>query len=294
MDINWYPGHMAKARRLMQESLKAVDLIIEIVDARIPHSSRNPDFDDLFANKERVMVLNKADLADKAITKLWLDHYHQAGLQTLALDSAHPKDKKLVEGMIARAAQEKVTRMANRGAKKVVRAMVTGIPNVGKSTFINMFAGTAAAKASNRPGVTRGKQIIRITPWLELMDTPGVLWPKLDDPDGALHLALTGAIKDDIMNVYGLARELVAIVGQRYPDALPQRYKLEELGETPDHTIQAICKKRGFLLRGGELDEERAARTLLEEYRNAKLGAMTLETPDEIKKRSGDAESFEL
>ncbi|MDD4797259.1 MAG: ribosome biogenesis GTPase YlqF [Eubacteriales bacterium] len=288
MEIQWYPGHMAKARRIMQESLKAVDLIIEIVDARIAYSSRNPDFNDLFAGKARVMVLNKADLADRTATRQWLEHFKGQGLSAVAFDSAHPKEKQQVSAIIERSAKEKVDRMAKRGARKVVRAMVAGIPNVGKSTFINAFAGSAAARTGNRPGVTRGKQIIRITPFLELLDTPGVLWPKLDDAQGALHLALTGAVKDEIMDTYRLSRELIAILAQRYPRALPERYKLAGLGETPDHTLMDIAGKRGFLLKGGDVDIERAAVTVLDEFRSAKLGQITLEVPGDIEERQDD------
>lgn len=288
MEIQWYPGHMAKARRIMQESLKAVDLVIEIIDARLPYSSRNPDFDDLFSGKARVMVLNKADLADRAVTRQWLEYFRAQGMEAVAFDSAHPKEKQGVSAIIERSAREKVQRMAQRGARKVVRAMVAGIPNVGKSTFINAFAGSAAARVGNRPGVTRGKQIIRITPFLELLDTPGVLWPKLDDAQGALHLALTGAIKSEIMDTYRLARELIDILGKKYPNALLERYKLEKLGETPDHTLQAIGRKRGFLIKGGEVDEERAAATVLDEFRGAKLGQITLEVPGDIEERQDD------
>lgn len=296
MDIQWYPGHMAKARRIMGESLKAVDLVVEIVDARIPHSSRNPDFDDMFAGRVKVIILNKADMADPAATREWAAHYRERGFTAIAFDSAHPgRDKAQVMGIIEQAAREKVARMEKRGAKKVVRAMVAGIPNAGKSTFINAIAGQAAARAGNRPGVTRGKQNIRITPFLELLDTPGVLWPKLDDTQGALNLALTGAIRDEIMDTYRLARELITALSTRYPQAITARYKLDALGETPDHTLEAICRKRGFLVKGGELDWDRGANTLLDEFRGAVLGRITLESPEDIGNRAGqNYTDFEL
>ena len=290
MDINWYPGHMAKARRLMEANLKAVDFIIEVVDARIPGASRNPDFDDIFAQKARVMVLNKADLADPVATKAWAQWYKGQGIDAVEFVATAGRGKETLIKMMEAAAADKVQRMANRGARKTVRAMVAGIPNVGKSALINAMAGSASAKTGNKPGVTRGKQLIRITPWMELMDTPGVLWPKLDDADGALNLALTGAIKEEIMDAYKLSLELIDRLAVKYPGALIERYRLPELGKTAAETLVMICEKRGFLISGGEPDEDRGAQMLLNELRSGKLGRITLEEPGVY----GDQRPFEL
>lgn len=281
MDINWYPGHMLKARRLMESSLKAVDFVIEVVDARIPMASRNPDFDDLFGTKARVLVLNKADMADPVMTKRWLRWHEEHGLPAVEFVATQRKGRDGLIKMMERAAEEKVRRMAERGAKKTVRALVAGIPNVGKSSLINAMAGAASAKTGDRPGVTRGKQLIRITPWMELMDTPGVLWPKLDDPKGALNLAFTGAVKEEVLDSYRLALELIGALAVQYPGAIAERYKLDGGALPPDETLVAIARKRGCLLHGGEPDEDRAARLILDEMKAGKLGRLTLEKPDE-------------
>jgi ribosome biogenesis GTPase A len=290
MDINWYPGHMRKARRLMESSLKAVDFVIEVVDARIPRASRNPDFDDLFKTKARVIVLNKADMADPARTREWLDWFRERGVAAVEFVAIGHRGKEELLKRMQQAAQEKVQRMAERGARKTVRALVAGIPNVGKSTLINALAGAASARTGDRPGVTRGKQLIRITPWMELMDTPGVLWPKLDDPLGALNLAFTGAVKEQVMDSYRLALELIDALAVQYPEALPARYKLEGLPELAAEAIRSIARKRGCLLPGNEPDEERAAKLVLDEMKAGKLGKFTLERPGE----TDDQQPFEL
>lgn len=280
LNIHWFPGHMAKARREMEANLKAVDFIIEVVDARIPGSSRNPDFDDLFARKARVIVLNKADLADPAATRRWAEHYAQAGVEAVEFVATAGRGREALIRRMEAAAADKVERMAARGARKTVRAMVAGIPNVGKSALINALAGSASAKTGNRPGVTRGKQLIRITPWMELMDTPGVLWPKLDDAAGARNLALTGAIRDEILSPYELALELIALLRVQYPQALAARYGIEDAdGGTPVEQMLAVCRRRGYLLSGGVPDEQRAAQMLVSELRAGKLGRLTLEEP---------------
>ena len=287
MNIHWYPGHMAKARREMEANLKAVDFVIEVVDARIPGSSRNPDFDDLFARKARVIVLNKADLADPAATKRWAAHYAQRGVEAVEFVATAGRGREALVKRMEAAAADKVARMAERGAKKTVRAMVAGIPNVGKSALINALSGSASAKTGNRPGVTRGKQLIRITPWMELMDTPGVLWPKLDNAAGALRLALTGAIRDEIMSAYALSLELIGLLRVQYPGALNARYGIEERAEdSAAAVLLAVCRRRGFLLGGAEPDEERAAQMLLGELRGGKLGRITLEEPKEDETRT--------
>jgi len=291
MDINWYPGHMAKALRLMQESLRAVDFVIEVADARIPSSSRNPDFDSLFKTKARVIVLNKADLADPARTKQWLEWYTKSGnAAAVEFVATQRRGREELLERMREAAREKVERMAARGAKKTVRALVAGIPNTGKSALINALAGAASARTGDKPGVTRGRQLIRITPWMELMDTPGVLWPKLDDPKGALNLAFTGAVKEEAMQPYALALELIKTLDVLYPDALRTRYKLDGAGLSPAETLLEICKKRGCLKGGGEPDEERAARMVLDEMKAGKLGRLTLEEPGERE----DREPFKL
>lgn len=280
MDINWYPGHMAKAMRAMRESLKAADIVIEVADARIPRSSRNPDFDALFSSKARIIVLNKSDLADPERTREWLAWHGEKGRAAVEFVATERRGREALLESMREAANEKVARMAERGAKKTVRALVAGIPNTGKSALINALAGSASARTGNKPGVTRGGQLIRITPWMELMDTPGVLWPKLDDPDAALRLAFTGAVKEEVLEPYRLALELIAVLRVLYPGAVEARYKLDRAGGSAAETLLAICRKRGFLLRGGEPDEERAARVLLDEMRSGKLGRITLEAPD--------------
>jgi ribosome biogenesis GTPase A len=290
MDINWYPGHMAKARRMMEDNLKAVDFVIEVVDARIPWSSRNPDFDDLFKTKARVIVLNKADLADPARTRQWLKWYAGQGTAAVEFVATKLQGREALLKMMKEASEEKVRRMAERGAKKTVRALVAGIPNTGKSALINAMAGSSSARTGDRPGVTRGRQLIRITPWMELMDTPGVLWPKLDDAEGALNLAFTGAIKEEIMDPYRLSLELIDALAVQYPEAIRGRYKLTETQETAAGTLVAIALKRGCLISGGEPDEERAARLVLDEMKSGKLGRLTMEMPHENNNR----QPFEL
>jgi len=281
MDINWYPGHMAKALRKMQESLKAVDFVIEVADARIPRASRNPDFDALFRTKARVIVLNKADLADPKHTREWMDWYKKRGETSVEFVATQLRGREELLSQMQEAAREKVERMAARGARKTVRALVAGIPNTGKSALINALAGSASARTGDKPGVTRGGQLIRITPWMELMDTPGVLWPKLGDPEGALHLAFTGAVKEEILEPYALATELIKALAVLYPDAVKARYKLDEAAGSPAETIVQIARKRGCLMAGGEPDEERATRMVLDEMKAGKLGRMTLEKPDD-------------
>jgi ribosome biogenesis GTPase A len=272
---------MAKAMRKMQESLKAVDFVIEVADARIPCSSRNPDFDALFNAKARVIVLNKADLADPARTREWMDWYGKRGEASVEFVATGRKGREELLESMRGAAREKVERMAARGARKTVRALVAGIPNTGKSALINALAGSAPARTGDRPGVTRGGQLIRITPWMELMDTPGVLWPKLGDPQGALHLAFTGAVKEETLEPYALALELIRALAVLYPGAVEARYRLEGTNADAAVTLLNICRKRGCLRAGGEPDEERAARIVLDEMKAGKLGRITLEKPDE-------------
>ena len=255
MQFQWYPGHMTKAKRQMQEDIKLIDLIIELVDARIPISSRNPDIDELGKNKARLILMNKADLADERATKAW--------------------------SQILEACREKIERDQKRGIKnRPVRAMVVGIPNVGKSTFINTYAGRACAKTGNKPGVTKGKQWIRLNKSVELLDTPGILWPKFEDQRVGLSLALIGSIKDEIINTEELSLELIKILLKKYPGVLSQRYHVEEV-EDALKVLTFIGENRNCRSRGNELDYGKAAKLLMDEFRGGKLGRITLEEPEE-------------
>ncbi|MBE6984288.1 MAG: ribosome biogenesis GTPase YlqF [Ruminococcaceae bacterium] len=284
MNIQWYPGHMTKTRRKMEEDLKLVDAVCEIVDARIPMSSRNPDIAAICGNKPRMVILNRVDLADPEATDRWSEHLKTQGFAVLKTDC---KSRKGIDRFIPTVRQllaEKLKRYAERGfVNKPLKLMVVGIPNVGKSTFINQIAGRKGAKAENRPGVTRGKQWVTVDRGLLLLDTPGILWPKFDDEEVGRRLAYTGAVKDDVIDVETLACHLMQMLHRRYPEALKQRYKIDMPEGTMGYDLlQEGAKKRGFLLARGELDTERMARILLEEYRNCKIGRFTLETPEEM------------
>ncbi len=279
MNYQWYPGHMTKAMRMMQENIKLVDLVIELVDARIPLSSRNPDIDKLRGNKAGIVLLNKADLADEAANALWLEAFKEKGLYAAEVNSRSGAGVKAIRGVVAQACQEKKERDRKRGIlNRPVRAMVAGIPNVGKSTFINAYAGRACAKTGNKPGVTKGKQWIRLDKDLELLDTPGVLWPKFEDQRVGLYLALIGSINDEILQMEELAAELTAFLKKEYPGALSARYHTDEAGEGFD-ILADIALRRGCLLKGGRPDIRKAAYMLMEEFRNGKLGRFTLERP---------------
>lgn len=279
---------MTKARRMMVDALKQIDVVVELLDARAPVASRNPDFDELFAQKERIVVLNKSDLADDAQSKRWAEYMRGQGRQCLPFVSTRSGEKGRALKAIENAAKPIVERMAQKGVKKTVRIMVTGIPNVGKSTFINTLSGMGNTTTGNRPGVTRGKQWVRLSPYLELLDTPGMLWPKLEDRQEALHLAYIGAIRDAILDTEELSISLLATLRRRWPDALFARYKKID-SETPEESLlEEVCRSRGFLLGGGQLDTERAATTVLEEFRSGKIGRFTLDEcpapPREAKK----------
>ncbi|MEA4869607.1 MAG: ribosome biogenesis GTPase YlqF [Christensenella sp.] len=278
--INWYPGHMAKTRRMLQENLRMIDVVVEILDARAPLASRNPDFDDLFAGKARVVLLNKSDLADPNATKRWISHFARRGIEAAGVSATGGAAKKTAVSLIEKAAKPRVDAMKLKGVNKTVRCMIVGIPNVGKSTLINRIAGQNRAEVGDKPGVTRGKQWVKITPYLELMDTPGMLWPKLADQELAKHLAFLGSIRDEIMDSEELAADLLALLQQMTPAKLSERYgKLT--AETPkEDLLSAVCRSRGFLLRGGELDTERAAYVALDEFRAGKISRVTLEQPE--------------
>ncbi len=282
MDFQWYPGHMAKAKRQMQEDLKLIDLIVELVDARIPNASRNPDIDSLANNKSRLILLNKADLADPAANRLWTDYYKGLGYETVCLDSRKKNAMKQVLASVMESCRAKLERDKKRGIKnRPIRAMVVGIPNVGKSTFINTFAGRAVAKTGNRPGVTKGKQWIRLNKNVELLDTPGILWPKFEDRTVGLHLAMIGSMNDQILSVTDLALELITALNELYPDAITGYYPISAC-ETPVATLEEIAKCRNCIKKGAETDYEKAAALLLDDFRSGKLGQISLETPDKL------------
>ena len=280
MQFQWYPGHMTKAKRQMQEDIKLVDLVIELVDARIPVSSRNPDIDTLGKGKARLILLNKSDLADERKNEGWTEFFKKKGYYVVRMDARNKGSMKQVSAIIAEACKEKTERDLRRGIKnRPVRAMVVGIPNVGKSTFINTFAGKACAKTGNKPGVTKGKQWIRLNKNVELLDTPGILWPKFEDQSVGLRLALIGSIKDDILNIDELSLELIQILREEYPGVLKERYGMEEEG-TPAKMLEKIALNRGCIKKGNEVDYAKAAALVLDEFRTGKLGKISLEKPE--------------
>lgn len=283
MLIQWYPGHMAKARRQLTESLKLIDVVVEIVDARAPRATRNPDFDGLFKEKKRVVLLNKSDLASPALTKAWITEYKKNGIESIEFVATNSAKKKAALELMENAAKEKVEKSLAKGVKKTVRAMIVGIPNVGKSTFINRIAGTNRAQVGDKPGVTKVQQWVKITPYLELMDTPGLLWPKLEDPQLARHVAYIGSIKDDIMDTEELAASLLFDLMRICPEELVARYKKLEKDMAPEELLEGVCKSRGFVLGGGVLDTERAAHIVLDEFRAGKIARVTLDDPREEK-----------
>mgnify|MGYP003369202460 FL=1 len=284
MQFQWYPGHMTKAKRQMQEDIKLIDLVIELVDARIPLGSRNPDIDELGKNKARLILMNKADLADDAVSREWAAFFKEKGCHVVMLDARSKAAMKQVTAVVLEACKEKIERDRKRGIKnRPVRAMVVGIPNVGKSTFINSYAGRACAKTGNKPGVTKGKQWIRLNKNVELLDTPGILWPKFEDQTVGLHLALIGAIKDEILNIDELSLALIGELTRYYPGVLASRYgtaeqPLDEEAEPVD-ILRQIAGNRKCISRGNELDYSKAAALLLEEFRSGRLGKITIERP---------------
>lgn len=283
MNIQWYPGHMTKAKRQMQEDLKLIDLIIELVDARVPLSSRNPDIDQLGQNKSRLILLNKADLADERQNEAWKECFQSKGFYVVKVDSRNGAGMKTIQNVIQEACKEKIERDRRRGIKnRPIRAMVAGIPNVGKSTFINTFAGKACAKTGNKPGVTKGKQWIRLNKNVELLDTPGILWPKFEDQLVGIRLACVGSIKDDILNIEELALWLLEKLKKDYPGFLEKRYGISEEG-TPLETLEAIAKARGCLKRGEELDYVKASGLIFDDFRGGKIGRITLEWAEQVK-----------
>ena len=277
MEFQWYPGHMTKAKRQMQEDIKLIDLVIELVDARIPLSSRNPDIDELGKNKARLIIMNKSDLSDENQNKEWAAYFKKMGYYVVGLDARTKTGMKTVTNVVMEACKEKIERDRRRGIlNRPVRAMVVGIPNVGKSTFINALAGKACAKTGNKPGVTKGKQWIRLNKNVELLDTPGILWPKFEDQQVGLRLAFIGSIKDEIMNLEELAAELISFMQDAYPGVLAEKYTINEK-QNSYSVLEAIAESRHCLVRGNELDTAKAAGMLLDDFRNGRLGRITLE-----------------
>ena len=281
MNYQWYPGHMTKARRMMEENIKLIDLVIEVVDARIPMSSRNPDIDNLAKNKASLILLNKSDLSDERLNQQWIDYFAQKGVLCLKLNSRSGAGIKQMNSAIERACHEKIERDKKKGImNRPVRAMVVGIPNVGKSTFINAYAGRACAKTGNKPGVTKGKQWIKLSKTVELLDTPGILWPKFDSEIVGRNLALIGAMNDEVINIEDLAFEAVTFLKNNYSGNLSERYGVDEDEETLE-IMDAIAAKRGCLKRGAMTDYEKLAGIILDDFRSGRIGRITLEKPGE-------------
>lgn len=274
---HWYPGHMTKAVRMMQENIKLIDLIIELVDARIPLSSRNPDIDKLGAGKARIVLLNKSDLADPVYNRQWTEFFQKQGAHVLEINAKNGAGMKAINGLVQEACREKLERDRKRGiVNRPVRAMVVGIPNVGKSTFINSFAGKACTKTGNKPGVTKGKQWIRLNKGLELLDTPGILWPKFEDAKVGMRLAFIGSMNDEVIILEELACDLLKVLKDLYPELVKLRYDIEWC-DTPAEMLEAIARSRGCLTRGESLDLKKASGILMDDFRSGRLGRMTLE-----------------
>lgn len=282
INIQWYPGHMTKTRRMMEADLKLVDAVCEMIDARIPYSSRNPDIAAICGQKPRMVILNRTDLADPEMTRRWADYFRSQGLTVVATDCKSKKGLSNFVPAVRRLLSEKLERYAAKGQTgRPLKIMIVGIPNVGKSTLINQLAGRKGAKAENRPGVTRGKQWVNMDGNLLLLDTPGILWPKFEDPEVGIRLAYTGAVKDQVFDVEELACHLIKCLWDRYPAAVRGRYKIELPPEAQGwELLETAARKRGFLLARGELNTERMAHVLLEEYRSCKLGRFTFEGPE--------------
>lgn len=287
MTIQWFPGHMAKARRQVTEKLKLVDIIFELVDARIPYSSRNPMIDEIIQHKPRLVLLNKADMADREATKQWIKYFEDQGIKALSINSQAGQGMKEIVSASQEILQEKFDRMKAKGVKpRAIRAMIVGIPNAGKSTLINRLAKKNIAKTGNTPGVTKAQQWIKVGKDLELLDTPGILWPKFEDQEVGLKLALTGAIKDTILNLQDVAVYALRFLGQRYPDRLKERYQLEDIPEDIVELFDKIGKLRGCLMGGGDIDYDKVTELVIREFRSEKLGPITLELPRELAEKN--------
>lgn len=281
--IQWFPGHMKKTERLIQKNLPLVDVVVEMIDARIPQSSRNPVLGKIIGNKPRVILLNKSDMADPNKTTLWINYFKSQNISAMETDSKSGRNIKNFQNFVKQSIQDLLERRSAKGmVGRIVRVMVVGVPNVGKSTFINKVAGSKRAKVEDRPGVTRGKQWVHIENDVDLLDMPGVLWPKFDDPQVGIHLAFTGAIKDDVIDTEYLAMQLLEYLAHNYPEVILERFKLEDSNNMEAfQRLEAVGKKRGMLISGGQIDTERAAAMVLDEYRSGKLGKITWELPPE-------------
>ena len=283
MNIQWYPGHMTKTRRQMEADLKQVDAVCEILDERIPISSRNPDIDSICGNKPRIVIMNRMDLADPNATKQWISYFRSRGIAAIATDCKTKRGINDFQPAVRSVLKEKIERDLAKGMKRSLRVMIVGIPNVGKSTLINQISGRKGAKAENRPGVTRGKQWVTVEGGLLLLDTPGILWPKFEDPNVGLALAFTGAVKEDVIDVEELACRLFSLLWQRYPESVKTRYGIDMPEDAQGYELlEAAGKKRGYLLARGEINTERMAKVLVDEYRSGKLGHLTFEMPEDI------------
>lgn len=281
-NINWYPGHMAKTGRLIADNLKLVDVVVELLDARIPYSSQNPSLKEILGNKPRVIALNKSDMADLEITKKWVDYFKSKGIIAVPIDSISGKGVNRLKDVVRETIKDKIQRDLDRGMReRPARMMVVGIPNVGKSSFINKLSKRAGAKTGDRPGVTTSKQWIRISGGYELLDTPGILWPKFDEETG-VKLAFTGAIRDEVYDIAEVACRLCSYLAKNVPDKFMEKYKLDDIDKQGHELLFDIGKKRGCLISGGEVDYDRASRILLDEFRACKLGNITLEKPEDL------------
>ena len=277
MNIQWYPGHMTKAKRMMEENIKLIDLVIELLDARIPVSSKNPDIDDLAKGKSRLVILNKSDLADEKANSEWIEFYRSKGINAIAINSRVRGFQKQVNDAILKSCEAKIQRDLKRGIKnKPIRAMIAGIPNVGKSTFINTLSGKASAKTGNKPGVTKGKQWIRIASNIEFLDTPGILWPKFDDELTGEHIAFIGSVNEEIVDLEELSCRLIATLRDLKPETVAKRYEVDE-NQMDYEVLKAIAVSRNCLIKGGEPDTKRAAKLLLDDYKDGRIGRITLE-----------------
>ena len=290
MNINWYPGHMAKAKRLLRDQLSRVDVVVELCDARLPYSSRNPELDRLAQGKKRVLILNKADLADANATSLWLGHFRKEGLTAAPFNAVGGKPKEVVS-LIETAAAEAIRRAADKGVKKVVRAMIVGVPNSGKSTLTNRLYGGTIARTGDKPGITRANQWVNVTPWLQLLDTPGLLWPRLDDQLAARRLCHIGSVKDDVVDLPMLTIHLLEDMLSVKPDSVCERFHLSDSALRGPELLDAVCRGRGFLLKGAACDYDRCCTVVLDEFRAGKLGRITLEWPDKPGKEAASDEA---
>lgn len=278
MNINWYPGHMTKTKRALADKLKLIDLVVEVIDARAPGASRNPDFEAMFEGKTRMLILNKSDMADEAVTRSWIQYFEGQGIKAVSYSAVQGNAQRLRQE-IERCAEPIYEKYRKKGMKKTVRCLVCGIPNVGKSAILNRLVGGKKLKEGNKPGVTRGLSWVRLTPYLEMMDSPGLLWPKIEDEQAGAIIAFIGSIRTEILNEEELAWHLLEKLKHTAPGLLMERYRLETLPEEPWEIMAAICQKRGFLMKQGEINYERGTQMLLEEFKNAKLGRISLELP---------------